>query len=441
MGHLAKGIFMSGIVVVGAQWGDEGKGKLIDVFAEKADMVVRYQGGANAGHTLVVNGKKTVLHLVPSGVLRPETTCVIAPGVVIDVFSIRDEIRKLKDSGYLQNPKQLMIADTATIILPYHKALDAAREAALSDGKIGTTGKGIGPAYEDRASRRAVLFGDIFDRETLKAKIELALREKNFMLENYYKAEGFKVETLLKDLSDVAEELAPYRTKDASLFINKTLKSGKRVLFEGAQGTMLDIMHGTYPFVTSSSTLSANACVSAGIGPMNIQKVIGVFKAYATRVGGGSFPTELTDEVGQKIQADGHEFGSTTGRARRCGWLDLVALKYAIRVNGITNLAMMKLDVLTGHDRIGVCTAYKINGEVITELPTSPYELEKVEPVIEWLPGWKEDLTKIKTLSDLPRPTTNYIDYLGSQLGTPIDVISIGPGREQTLWVKPLFNN
>lgn len=432
---------MAGIVVVGAQWGDEGKGKLIDVFAEKADMVVRYQGGANAGHTLVVNGQKTVLHLVPSGILRPETTCVIAPGVVVDLFAIRDEIKKLKDSGLLQNPKQLMIADTATIILPYHKALDAAREAALSDGKIGTTGKGIGPAYEDRASRRAVLFGDIFDRETLKMKIELALREKNFMLENYYKTQGFKLEDIMNDLAKVADELAPYRTKDASLFISKNLKAGKRVLFEGAQGTMLDIMHGTYPFVTSSSTLSANACASAGIGPMNIQKVIGVFKAYATRVGGGPFPTELTDEVGQKIQADGHEFGSTTGRARRCGWLDLVALKYAIRVNGITNLAMMKLDVLTGHDRIGVCTAYKINGEIVTELPTSPYELEKVEPVIEWIPGWKEDLTKVKTLSDLPRPTTNYIDYLGSQLGTPIDVISVGPGREQTLWVKPLFNN
>lgn len=432
---------MSGIVVVGAQWGDEGKGKLIDVFSEKADMVVRYQGGANAGHTLVVNGQKTVLHLVPSGVLRPETQCVIAPGVVIDIFSIRDEIRKLKASGYLQNPKQLMIADTATIILPYHKALDAAREAALSDGKIGTTGKGIGPAYEDRASRRAVLFGDIFNRETLKAKIELALREKNFILENYYKVETFKLETLMKDIEAVAEELAPYRTKDTSLFINKNLKSGKRVLFEGAQGTMLDIMHGTYPFVTSSSTLAANACASAGISPMSIQKIIGVFKAYATRVGGGPFPTELTDDVGMKIQTDGNEFGSTTGRARRCGWLDLVALKYAIRVNGITNLAMMKLDVLTGHDRIGVCTAYKINGELVTELPTSPYELEKVEPVIEWLPGWKEDLTKVKTLSDLPRPTTNYIDYLGSQLGTPIDVISVGPGREQTLWVKPLFNN
>lgn len=432
---------MSGVVVVGAQWGDEGKGKLIDVFAEKADMVVRYQGGANAGHTLVVNGQKTVLHLVPSGILRPETTCVIASGVVIDVFAIRDEIKKLKDSGYLQNPKQLLISDTAAIILPYHKALDAARESSLSDGKIGTTGKGIGPAYEDRAARRAVLFGDIFDQETLKAKIELALREKNFILENYYKTPGFKLEDIVRDLTKVAEELAPYRSKDSSLYISKNLKSGKRVLFEGAQGTMLDITHGTYPFVTSSSTLAANACASAGIGPMNVQKVIGVFKAYATRVGSGPFPTELFDDVGKKIQADGHEFGATTGRPRRCGWLDLVALKYAIRVNGITNLAMMKLDVLTGHDRIGVCTAYKLNGETITELPTSPYELSKVEPVIEWIPGWKEDLTKVKTLSDLPRPTTNYIDYLGSQLGTPIDVISIGPGREQTLWVKPLFNS
>ncbi|AHI05497.1 adenylosuccinate synthetase [Bdellovibrio bacteriovorus W] len=432
---------MAGIVVVGAQWGDEGKGKLIDVFAEKADMVVRYQGGANAGHTLVVNGKKTILHLVPSGILHDNTTCVIAPGVVIDLFAIRDEIKKLKDNGLIQNPKQLLIADTATIILPYHKALDAAREAALSDGKIGTTGKGIGPAYEDRASRRAVLFGDIFNADTLKEKLELALQEKNFMLKNYYKHEGFKLEDLMKDLLQLAEDLAPYRIKDASLLVNKALKSGKKVLFEGAQGTMLDILHGTYPFVTSSSTLASNACASAGVGPMGIQKVIGVFKAYATRVGSGPFPTELHDEIGQKIQTDGHEFGSTTGRSRRCGWIDLVALKYAIRVNGITNLAMMKVDVLTGHDRIGVCTAYKINGEIVTDLPTSPSDLENVEPVIEWLPGWKEDLTKIKSLSDLPRPTTGFIDYIGSQLATPIDVISVGPGREQTLWVKPLFNN
>ncbi|WP_413294423.1 adenylosuccinate synthase [Bdellovibrio sp. HCB185ZH] len=432
---------MSGIVVVGAQWGDEGKGKLVDVFAEKADMVVRYQGGANAGHTLVVNGQKTVLHLVPSGILRPDTTCVITSGVVIDVFSIRDEIKRLIAGGYLQNPKQLLISDTATIILPYHKALDSAREAALQGGKIGTTGKGIGPAYEDRASRRAVLLGDIFNPESLKEKLELALREKNFMLENYYKSSTFKLDDLLAQLKEVAEDLAPYRAKDTSLFISKALKANKRVMFEGAQGTMLDILHGTYPYVTSSSTLSANACVSAGVGPTNIQKVIGVFKAYTTRVGSGPFPTELHDEVGQKIQADGHEFGATTGRARRCGWLDLVALKYAIRVNGITNLAMMKIDVLSGHDRIGVCTAYKINGEIINELPTSPYELEKVEPVVEWMTGWKEDLTKVKTLSDLPRHTTNFIDYVGSQLGTPIDVISVGPGREQTLWVKPLFNN
>ncbi|QDK37315.1 adenylosuccinate synthase [Bdellovibrio sp. NC01] len=432
---------MSGVVVVGAQWGDEGKGKLIDVFAEKADMVVRYQGGANAGHTLVVNGQKTILHLVPSGILRPETTCVIASGVVIDVSAISKEIKGLKESGLLQNPKQLMISDTATVILPYHKALDAARESALSDEKIGTTGKGIGPAYEDRASRRAVLFGDLFDRESLRKKLELALRERNFILENYYKTTGFNIDELMNDLAVLADELAPYRSKDCALFISKAIKAGKRVMFEGAQGTMLDVLHGTYPFVTSSSTLASNACASAGIGPMSINKVIGVFKAYTTRVGSGPFPTELFDETGSKIQADGHEFGSTTGRARRCGWLDLVALKYAIRVNGITNLAMMKIDVLTGHDRLGVCTAYKLNGEIITELPTSPYELEKVEPIIEWLPGWKEDLTKVKTLSDLPRPTTNYIDYVGSQLGTPIDVISVGPGREQTLWVKPLFNN
>lgn len=432
---------MSGFVVVGAQWGDEGKGKLIDVFAEKADMVVRYQGGANAGHTLVVNGQKTVLHLVPSGILRPDTTCVITAGVVIDVFSILDEIKRLKEAGLLQNPKQLLISDMATIILPYHKALDAAREASLSDEKIGTTGKGIGPAYEDRAARRAILFGDIFDSSTLRKKLELALSEKNFVLQNFYKLESFSIENLMKDLAKVAEDLEPYRSKDSSLFISKNLKAGKRILFEGAQGTMLDILHGSYPFVTSSSTLASNACASAGVGPGAIQKVIGVFKAYTTRVGSGPFPTELHDEVGKKIQAEGHEFGSTTGRARRCGWIDLVALKYAIRINGITNLAMMKIDVLSGHEKLGVCVAYKLNGEIITDLPSSPYELEKVEPVIEWLSGWKEDLTKIKTLSDLPRPTTNYIDYIGAQLGTPIDVISVGPGREQTLWVKPLFNN
>jgi adenylosuccinate synthase len=430
---------VSGTVVVGAQWGDEGKGKLVDVFAANADMVVRFQGGANAGHTLVVNGIKTVLHLIPSGILHPDTSCVVTSGVVIDVLGILNEISALKGNGHLQDPKQLLVSDMATAILPYHKALDVAREQALSDEKIGTTGRGIGPAYEDRASRRAILIGDLYDRDTLRKKIELGLREKNFLLENYYKAPTFNIDEIMSQLEQAAKDLAPYRCRDTSAVVSKALKTGKRVLFEGAQGTMLDILHGTYPYVTSSSTISGSACVGAGVGPTHIQKVIGVFKAYTTRVGSGPFPTELKDEVGKKIQMDGNEFGATTGRSRRCGWLDLVALKYAIRVNGITNLALMKLDVLSGHERIGICTSYKLNGETITDLPPNSYELEKVEPVVEYLPGWKEDITKLTTLKDLPRSTTNFIDYIGTQLGTPIDVISIGPGRDQTLWVKPLF--
>jgi adenylosuccinate synthase len=431
---------MSGIVVVGAQWGDEGKGKIIDVFSEHVGTVVRYQGGANAGHTLVVNGEKTVLHLIPSGILREESLCVIAAGVVIDVEALLGEIQKLKASGYLKNPKQLLISENATIILPFHKALDAAREASLATGKIGTTGKGIGPAYEDRASRRALLFGDIFNSETLKAKLELALNEKNLLLEKVYNQRTFAIEPLMQDLARLAAELSPYRCKDVSLVVHKQLKAGKRVLFEGAQGTLLDINYGTYPFVTSSSTLAGAACTGTGVGPTSIKNVIGIFKAYATRVGGGPFPTELANEVGAKLQKDGNEFGSTTGRARRCGWLDLPALKYAIRINGITNLALMKLDVLSGHERIGVCTGYKVNGELIQEWPGTASELDKVEPVIEMLPGWKEDISRLMRLKDLPKACTNYIDFIGNQVATPIDVISVGPGREQTLWVKPLFS-
>lgn len=430
---------MSGTVVVGAQWGDEGKGKLVDVFAANADFVVRYQGGANAGHTLLVDGIKTILHLVPSGVLHPDTTCIVTSGVVVDVVGILEEIKKLKEHGHLQNPKQLLISDSATAILPYHKLLDAAREDALENEKIGTTGRGIGPAYEDRASRRAILVGDLFDRSSLKKKLELGLREKNYLLEHYYKMTPIQIDDLMAQLESIAQELAPYRCRDTSAVIAKALKGGKRVLFEGAQGTMLDLMHGTYPYVTSSSTLAGSACVGAGIGPTHIHKVIGVFKSYTTRVGAGPFPTELNDEIGKKIQLEGNEFGSTTGRSRRCGWLDLVALKYAIRVNGITNLALMKLDVLSGHERVGICTGYRLNGEVLTDLPPNSYELEKVEPVIEYLPGWKEDISKLTTLKDLPRTTMNFIDYIVTQLGTPVDVISIGPGRDQTLWVKPLF--
>lgn len=432
---------MSAVVIVGSQWGDEGKGKVVDVFAAHADYVVRYQGGANAGHTLVVNGKKTVLHLIPSGILHAETICMIGPAVVIDPESILTEIRNLKDSGYLKNSKQLLISDMATIILPYHKSLDSAREKSLSDKKIGTTGKGIGPAYEDRASRRALVFGDLFDQKGLKGKLELALSEKNSLLEKVYGEPPINVDVMFQHLIKLAEELSSYRCKDIGSIIHKAIKSGKKVLFEGAQGTLLDIYHGTYPYVTSSSTLAASACIGTGIGPTQITQVVGITKAYTTRVGAGPFPTELTEETGETLRRVGHEFGSTTGRPRRCGWIDLVALKYAIRLNGITNIALMKLDVLSGLEKVGICVGYKLDGETINEFPSSAYELEKIVPIVEYMPGWKEDLTKYTHLKDLPRAAINYIDYIGNQLATPIDVISVGPGREQTLWVKPLFTS
>ena len=432
---------MSAVVVIGAQWGDEGKGKLVDVFASHADSVVRFQGGSNAGHTLVVNGQKTVLHLIPSGILHSDKTCVIATGVVVDIVGLAEEIRKLKATGLPLTNSQLLISDTATVLLPYHKALDQAREKALSDGKIGTTGKGIGPAYEDRASRRALIMSDLFDSKNLLQKIEFAIKEKNVLLKNLYDAPELNAQDILKQIQPAIEELKAYRLNDVSLFVSQKLKQGKKLLFEGAQGTLLDIHHGTYPFVTSSSTLAGSGSISAGLGPHHLSKIVGVFKAYCTRVGSGPFPTELKNATGEKIQKDGHEFGSTTGRARRCGWLDLVALKYAIRLNGINSLAMMKLDVLSDHEEVGICTAYKLNGEIITEFPTSTELVAQVEPVIEYMPGWKEDLTQVKQLKDLPIKAMNYINYVQGQLGTPIDIISVGPDREQTLWVKPLYQN
>lgn len=430
---------MPAIIVVGAQWGDEGKGKVVDVFSAQADYVVRYQGGANAGHTLVVDGKKTILHLVPSGILHPETTCIIAAGVVLDVETLLKEIDALKANGLLSNPKQLLISDSATVLLPYHRQLDQAREKSLGHEKIGTTGKGIGPAYEDRAARRAILFGDLFNRDSLKAKLDAALKEKNFLLEHFYKEAPVKADELLKQIAPVTDKLEAHRHKDTSHLIYKGLKSGKKMLFEGAQGSLLDILHGTYPYVTSSSTLAGSALVGSGIGPGTIQKVVGITKAYTTRVGSGPFPTECHDEVGDRLRQVGNEFGSTTGRSRRCGWLDLVALKYAIRINGISNLALMKLDVLSGFDELKVCSAYKLDGQTIQDYPVSPGDLERCEPVYETFKGWKEPLTEVRALKDLPRYAQEYITYVGNQAGVPIDVVSVGPGRDQTLWVKPLF--
>ncbi len=430
---------MPGIIVVGSQWGDEGKGKVVDVFSSQADFVVRYQGGSNAGHTLMVDGKKTVLHLIPSGILHSDTTCVIAAGVVLDVETVCHEIEALVQAGLLQNPKQLMISDSATVLLPYHRRLDQAREKAAGHEKIGTTGRGIGPAYEERASRKAILFGEIFQPETLKSKIEMALKEKNFLLEKYYHEPPVSVDETLSLIAKAAQKLEPYRCKDTSLLIHKALKSSKKVLFEGAQGSLLDLLHGTYPYVTSSSTIAGSALIGSGIGPGTILKVMGITKAYTTRVGSGPFPTECDEDTSHRIRSVGNEFGSTTGRSRRCGWLDLVALKYAIRVNGISSLALMKLDVLSGFDKIDVCTSYELDGQNITEYPVSPGELARVKPVFKTLPGWKEDLTKAKSMKDLPRYAQDYVHFVGTELATPIDVISVGPGRDQTLWIKPLF--
>ena len=431
---------MPGIIVVGSQWGDEGKGKVVDVFSSKADYVVRYQGGANAGHTLVVDGKKTVLHLVPSGILHPHATCIISAGVVLDVEKLCEELRALKDTGILKDPQQLLISDSATLILPYHRQLDQAREKSAGLEKIGTTGKGIGPAYEERASRKALLFGDLFNRDTLRGKLEASLKEKNFLLEKFYGEKPVSIDSMLTLIDKVVEELAPHRCKDTSLIIYKALKGGKKVLFEGAQGSLLDLLHGTYPFVTSSSTLSGSAMIGAGIGPGTITNVMGITKAYTTRVGAGPFPTECDNETGERIRSIGHEFGSTTGRSRRCGWLDLVALKYAIRLSGITSLALMKLDVLSGFDKIEVCTAYELDGAKITDYPVSPGDLARCKPINETLSGWKEDLTTAKSLKDLPRAAQDYIQFIGAAVAVPIDVVSIGPGRDQTLWIKPLFS-
>lgn len=430
---------MPGIIVIGAQWGDEGKGKVVDVFSAQADYVVRYQGGANAGHTLVVDGKKTVLHLVPSGVLHPNAVCVIGAGVVLDIETMSQEIEALQAAGLLKDPKQLLISDSATVLLSYHRALDQAREKSAGLEKIGTTGKGIGPAYEDRASRKAILFGDLFNASSLKKKLEESLKEKNFLLEKMYKQPAVKVDDVLAQVERYAEKLAPFRCKDTSLIVHKALKQNRKVLFEGAQGTLLDLLHGTYPYVTSSSTLSGSACIGTGVGPNVIDKVIGITKAYTTRVGSGPFPTELSDEVGERIRTVGQEFGSTTGRARRCGWLDLVAMKYALRMNGITSLALMKLDVLSGMKEIKICTAYELDGQVIKDYPVSPGDLERVKPIYETLPGWTEDITVVKNIKDLPKNVQDYAQFVGKELATPIDVLSVGAGREQTLWLKPLF--
>ena len=432
---------MSGIIVVGAQWGDEGKGKVVDVFSAESDYVVRYQGGANAGHTLVVDDKKTVLHLVPSGILHDTTKCIIAAGVVLDLEQINKEISALRKSGTLKNDDQILISDGVTVLLPHHKRLDQAREQILGNEKLGTTGKGIGPAYEDRAARRALLFGELFlEDETVQRKVEHSLKETNFLLKNFYETNPVELDEVMLEVRKSREELKAYRCLDASLMIHKALASGRRVLFEGAQGTLLDLMHGTYPFVTSSSTLAGSACIGSGVGPTAIDKVIGITKAYTTRVGSGPFPTELFDKTGEDLQNKGSEFGATTGRPRRCGWLDIVALKYAIRINGINSLALMKLDVLSGFNEIKVCVAYKNqNDQVVDDYPMNSSLVENVTPIYESVSGWNKDISKCKKIEELPKGARSYLSKIETAVNIPIDVISVGPERQETIWIKPLF--
>ena len=430
---------VSNIVIIGTQWGDEGKGKIVDLLAEHADVVARFQGGNNAGHTMVVDGKQFISHLVPSGILQGKT-CLIGNGLVVDPEVLLEEIGYLSESGIAVGPKELKISEKAHLIMPYHKAVDHARERMKGDKKIGTTGRGIGPAYEDKATRRGLRFVDLLEPDFMAEKIRTILDEKNFYLENYLSAEKLDPAPIIKQYRLFAEKLIPY-IANVSAYLDQVIKSGRHVLFEGAQGTHLDIDHGTYPYVTSSNTVAGNACCGAGVGPKAITGVIGIVKAYTTRVGMGPFPSELFDDIGDFIQEKGAEFGATTGRRRRCGWLDTVIVKNAVRLNGLTGTVITKLDVLGGVEELKICTGYRYQGELITDFPTSLNVLGRCEPVYESLPGWKEDISTIRRREDLPEQARRYLDRVEELIEVPIDIISVGPGRDQTIVVThPFFN-
>jgi adenylosuccinate synthase len=428
---------VSNIVIVGTQWGDEGKGKIVDLLAEYADVVVRFQGGNNAGHTMVVEGEQFISHLVPSGILQKKT-CLIGNGVVVDPSVLVEELDKLKNKGIDTGPNLLKISEKAHVIMPYHKQIDLAREKMKGDQKIGTTGRGIGPCYEDKASRRGIRFVELIDAEVFKETVHAVLEEKNFYLKHYLSAEPLDPEPIVQQYQGYAERLAPH-VVNISIVMNQAVKAGKQILFEGAQGTHLDIDHGTYPFVTSSNTVSGNACCGAGIGPKEITGVIGIVKAYTTRVGRGPFPTELFDEIGDTIQKKGAEFGATTGRKRRCGWLDTVLLQNAVRLNGLTGLVITKLDVLDGLESLKICTGYEYNGEIIDDFPANLKIIGACKPVFETLPGWPEDISGLRKLEDLPKNARRYLDRIEELLETPIDIVSVGPGREETIIVNHPF--
>ncbi|HTT37326.1 MAG TPA: adenylosuccinate synthase [Burkholderiales bacterium] len=419
------------VVVVGTQWGDEGKGKIVDWLTDRAQGVVRFQGGHNAGHTLVIQGRKTVLHLIPSGILRPEVACFIGNGVVVSPQALLEEVHTLEGAG-IEVRRRLVISEACPLILPHHAALDRAREAAKRAAKIGTTGRGIGPAYEDKVARRAIRMQDLFHRERLAAKLGEVLDFHNFVLRQYFNADTVDFQRTLDELLLVADEIKPM-VGDVPRLLFEAQRAGRNLLFEGAQGTLLDVDHGTYPFVTSSNCVAGAAAAGSGVGPAALQYILGITKAYTTRVGSGPFPTELDDDIGRQIAARGNEFGATTGRPRRCGWFDAAALKRSIQINGVSGLCVTKLDVLDGMESLQIAVGYRVAGQRLDILPVGAEELSECEPIYEEVPGWTQSTLGVRRLQDLPAAAGDYLKRIEQVCGVPIDVISTGAEREDTI--------
>ncbi len=425
------------VVVVGTQWGDEGKGKIVDWLAENADGVVRFQGGHNAGHTLWINGHKTVLRLIPSGIMHPNKTCYIGNGVVLSLEALLSEIGELETAG-VEVRNRLKISEACALIMPYHIAVDKAREARKGDAKIGTTGRGIGPTYEDKVARRAIRLQDLYDVESLKVKLKEVMDYHNFMLKHYLGAETLDYDTVLEQTLAFAEQVKPM-VADVSYLLYQGQKSGQKFLFEGAQGALLDIDHGTYPFVTSSNCIAGGASAGAGVGPQRLNYVLGITKAYTTRVGSGPFPTELFDDLGIHIAKVGHEFGAVTGRPRRCGWFDGAALKRSAMINGLSGLCVTKLDVLDGISEIGLCTGYRVNGEVVDVLPYGAAKVAQVEPIIEMMPGWIDTTAGVKSYDELPENARRFLKRIEEITEVPVAIVSTGPDRTETILIDYPF--
>ncbi|HXP18998.1 MAG TPA: adenylosuccinate synthase [Streptosporangiaceae bacterium] len=427
---------MPAIVIVGAQWGDEGKGKATDLLGDRVDYVVRYQGGNNAGHTVVIGSESYALHLLPSGVLSPHATPVIGNGVVVDPAVLLAEIDGIEKRGF--SCDRLLVSASAHLIMPHHVALDKVTERYLGQARIGTTGRGIGPAYSDKAARMGIRVQDLFDPAILRQKLELVLREKNQVLTKVYNRRGIDASAVADEYIGYGERIARY-VADTGLVLNHALDAGQVVLLEGAQATLLDVDHGTYPFVTSSSPAAGGACAGSGIGPTRISKVIGIIKAYTTRVGAGPFPTELTDARGDWLRQVGGEYGVTTGRARRTGWFDAVVARYATRVNGITDYFITKLDVLSGLDKVPVCVGYEIDGTSYDEIPMTQTEFHHARPVYEYLDGWSDDISGATSLAELPGGARRYVETLQDMIGAPVSAIGVGPRRDQTVQLRPVI--